>query len=626
MRPELLKLLESGFAAQQRGELASAEQCYRQVLDQDENNEFALNLMGVVHVRRQEYSKAADILERAVRVNPGDPETHNNLGLAYKGLNRFADAEYAFRSSLKINAAQAATQNNLGNVLAAVDRHAEAIGSFERALGYDPGFTDCLNNLAISLKELGKCDAAMAAIKRAITAEPSRSQFHNTLGDTLLREARYEEARESFKAAIGIDGNVTARVNLSTALKQLGETNESVQVLRSVLADEPGNAEAHHHLGVLLEQVGDPKGAAAEHRQALQHNPRLTSSYYQIAKLRHERLSGEELARVQELLEDASLLDVLRPSLYFALSCEYEKDEDYKRSIRLLEKAQAIKAERNPYNGSAVLAYLDACRRIFPLESASEAEQGADTPVPVFIVGMPRSGTTLTEQILSSHSAVEDAGEVGFIKELASRASAETGMDFPACVREIDDKLANELRSDYFSRMSDRCGAAPFVTDKNPLNYNFTGFIATLFPEAKIIYCKRDAMDNCVSIFRLPFDDNQGYSHDLAALGHFYREHERLMDFWIECFGDRVLTVHYEDTVDDVEQQARRMLDFIGADFESHVLRFFENRRTVLTPSAEQVRQPIYKTSVNAWRRYGEALTPLAEALGEPTSGQPRKA
>jgi hypothetical protein len=314
------------------------------------------------------------------------------------------------------------------------------------------------------------------------------------------------------------------------------------------------------------------------------------------------------------IIGDPKTLQVFRSSLYFALAWEYEKRKDFAASIDNFKKAQGVKADRNPYDKIAMSAYIAESKRCFPVTGIPQPEEAQ--PTPVFIVGMPRSGTTLTEQVIASHSEITGAGEVGFINDMAKRASEMTQQPYPGSIVDLTPEHVSELRDAYLSRIVERYAENRFIVDKNPLNFNFVGLIATVFPEARIIFCKRDPMDNCVSIFRLPFDDNQGYSHDLSALGHFYRQHEKLMAYWIECYGDQILTVRYEDTVDDLEGQARRMLEFIGVEFEAEVERFYDNKRIVMTPSAEQVRQPIYKTSVDAWKRYGSALEPLVAALG----------
>ncbi len=615
MHPELIAALERGFACQERGDLAGAEVKYLKVLEQDEHNEFALNLMGVVCNRRSEPDKAIHYLLRALAVNDRDPETYNNLGLAHKELKKFPEAREAFERSLELNPRQAAALNNLANVLAATDMHDDAIRYFKAALKLEPDYIDCLNNLAVSLKEVGQTDQALGIIGHAISIDESRSDSYNNKGEILLRQTRYEEARDAFESAVKLDGNLVAKINLSTALKQLGKERAAMQTLEEVLSVEEHNSEAHNHLGVLLEQMGDTKRAAKHFRLALKYTPNHASSFYQLSKLRDQRLTKSEVAEIHELLEDPQLLGIFRSSLCFALGCEYEKRKEFEKSIEYFIKAQRIKASRNPYDGSAVCSYVQAVQAIFPVDLDNSDLRENDAPTPIFVVGMPRSGTTLTEQIIASHSEITGAGEVGFINELVTRASAMTKKPFPVSMKFLGYEHLQQLRQAYFGRMIDRFGSNRFFADKNPLNFNMLGAIATIFPEARILYCKRNPMDNCVSIFKLPFDDNQGYSHDLAALGHYYRQHEKLMNYWLACYPKQILTVRYEETVEDLERQARRMLDFIGVDFEEQVLRFFENNRIVMTPSTQQVRQSIYRTSVNAWQKYGHALDTLINAL-----------
>lgn len=615
MHPKLIKLLELGFSLQQQGELDAAEENYLAVLAVDQQNEFALNLMGVVCNRRGQHGKALDYLNRALQVNSSDPETHNNLGLALKDLHRFPEARAAFEASLKLNSEQPQTLNNLGNVLAATDRHGEAIRAFEAAIRLDPRYVDCMNNLASSLQELGRVDDALSVCNVALRLDDSSGQTLNTLGKLLVQAAQYEEAKIAFERAIECGNTIVAKINLSTALKQLGDEQGAIGILQDVLQSEPHNVEAHNHLGVLYEQLGDTANAASEFRLALQHEADHASSWYQLAKLKDQRLKEDDILHIKQLIDSPDELDIFRSSLLFALACETEKEKDYDASMQYLLRAQAIKAKRSPYDETAPVAYTRAAQQVFPIRNLSFEYQNDSYPIPIFVVGMPRSGTTLTEQIVSSHSAIGGAGELGFINDLLKDAAVLTKQPYPASMAALTNEQALTLRRTYLMRLQKRVSGTPFVVDKNPLNFNLIGVIATLFPDARIVYCRRDPLDTCVSIFRLPFDDNQGYSHDLAALGHFYRQHEKLMEFWLGCYPEQILTVDYEDTVGDLEAQARRMLDFLGVKFESQVLSFFDNRRAVLTPSASQVRQPIYKDSVSAWKRYEKHLGPLIRSL-----------
>ena len=617
MDQHLVNLLQDGFASQQSGDLAEAEKCYSDVLEIDSSNEFALNLMGVLCVRSSRAQEAVEFLSRALSVNALDPETHNNLGLAHKELKNFVEARDSFSMSLEISAAQAQTLNNLGNVLAAVDDHQGAIGHFEKALKIDPQYVECACNLAAALKEVGRVDCAMQIIRQALSAQADNSRANNIHGEILLQATQYEAAKAAFQNAIEIDASIVAKINLSTALKQLGKEGAAMNLLREVLRQEPENSEAHNHLGVLYEQTGDFDAAAVQFRLALEHNPNHASAYYQLAKLKGKSLTDVDISNIQSLIEDASTPGAFRSSLHFALASAAEKGHDYESSMGHFIDAQAIKAARDPYDPAAPVAFEKAVKQFFPMRSVSAPQDSGPQTVPIFVVGMPRSGTTLTEQILSSHSQISGAGELSYITDLTRQAALMTGKRYPKSIESLDDLRATELRKTYLTRLNDRVGKNDFIVDKAPLNFNHIGTIATLFPEARIIYCRREAMDNCVSIFRLPFDDNQGYSHDLAALGHYYRQHEKLMEYWLSCYPQQILTVQYEDTVDDLEKQARRMLEFVGVDFQEAVLSFYDNKRIVMTPSAGQVRRPIYSDSVAAWKRYAQHLDPLVESLGE---------
>ena len=614
MDNRLISKLESGFAAQQRGDLGVAESHYRDVLAEDPKNPFALNLVGVVLIKRKHYPEAVAILEQARDASPDDPETHANLGLACARAKMFSQAIPALLRSLDLKANQPAALNNLGNAYAALDNHADAVTCFEKALRSEPTFADCLNNLASSYLQLLQPEKAMRAIDRALKLAPNRNDYLNTKGEIQIHLAQYEQAKSTLECALAIGEHTRAQINLSTVLKQQNEFEAAKDALHFVIEREPDNAEAHHHLGVLEEQLGDSDAAAARFCRALACSERYTSAWYQLAKLRNVTLTAEQLDQIQILLKDETLLEVQRSPLYFALAASAEKDRDYASSIAYFSKAQAIKAKRQPYDGNVVDAYRQQCEQVFtPIARVDPPP--SDNPVPIFVIGMPRSGTTLTEQILCSHPSIAGAGEVGFIHELISQLHDIAGQPFPKCVTQLNPALINRLRDEYFSKMRQRCGDAPFIVDKNPLNFNFVGLVAQLFPEAKLLYCLRDPIDNCVSIFRLPFDDNQGYSHDLASLGSYYRAHEALMALWHRLYEDLILTVRYEETVDDLESQSRQILEFVGAPFDSAVLKFHENQRAVMTPSAEQVRQAIYATSSNYASRYGNALIPLKQAL-----------
>jgi tetratricopeptide (TPR) repeat protein len=613
MDERTVRTLKDGYARQQAGDLIGARQAYSRVLADDPKNEFALNLMGVVSLRDADAVSAVAYLRAALAVNDRDPETHNNLGLALEALEDLAGAEQAFKRSLDLHPRQPKVLNNLGNALCARNEQVAAIRCYERAITLKPDYAECLGNLALALLAERQLAAAEQAARRGLALDPTRQSVTNALGRVLMGAARYEEAQTCWESALQRDPTlIDAKIQLSIVLKQLRREEPARHLLAQVLSQDPLNTEAHKCLGVLLEQTGDFAGAAAAFRAAIRTAPRHASAYYQLSKLTTARLTDEEMASIQSLLSDPATARSLRGPLCFAMACELEKQSRYGESLDYYIAGNRHRSDA-VYDSAADEAYCATLREV-TLTTPSGL-----TPlrfVPIFVLGMPRSGTTLTEQILASHSQINGAGECGALSDLALEAARLTAQPFPHCIAALRPNVLAGLRNRYQEAIIRLAGEAPYIVDKTPANYQLIGLIRAVLPEARVLYCRRDALDNCLSIFRLPFDETQTYSHDLASLGHYYRNHERLMDLWMDRYPQQILTVQYEDTVADLEQQARRMLAFVGVSFEKQVLAFHEAERLILTPSAQQVRRPLYASSIGLWRRYGDGLQPLITALG----------
>jgi tetratricopeptide (TPR) repeat protein len=606
--------LQKGFQLLQNERLLDAQNVFEDILKVDPLNEHGLNLLGVVFIQIQQADQAVLVLEKALAVNNKDAQTYNNLGLAYKELHQFKKAQKAFNSSLTLNPQQPHTLNNLGNILAAQNQHKQATLVFDKALKLDANYPECLSNFAQSLKELGNLEIALKAIGHANHLEPNNSYYLNIKGEIQLAKIDYENAQQTFEKAIAVDNYTPAHINLSTTLKQLGNYEKAKICLQGVIKHEPNNSEAHNHLGVLQEQLGEFDSAAVSFRMALKYTPNHASSFYQLAKLKNQMLKAEEVEKIAELLTDSITPSVFKSSLFFALAVYYDKSKQYALAIKNFAYAQQIKAEKFPYNSKLTEQYRAAMEDIMPVSPAKVCMEHVH---PIFIIGMPRSGTSLAEQILASHSQIFGAGELGYINDLVTAAEQTSNTPYPYCLTKLSSSQLTELGRQYKQRILENFGDQTYFTDKNPLNYNFVGFIKAILPDAKFIYCQRNAIDNCLSIFKLPFDDSQGYAHDLNALGHYYREHERLMVFWAGFYSEDIITNTYEAVVDNQPNETARLLEFLGLDYEQATERFYQTQRIVMTPSAEQVRQPIYKTSINSWQKYGDVVQPLLHSLEE---------
>ena len=667
MDKNVLTLLETGYGLQRSGQLDRAEAQYREALRQDPGNIHALNLLGVICVNTDRAAEAVQLIAAAVAQEPGDAEALANLGLAQKDLKQFTEASESFERAIRLNPRNPVTHNNLGNVQAALGNFRAAVATYRRALRLDPDYAECLSNLAASLKEVKQLEGALAAADRAIELRPDFAEAHNNRGEILFKQARFAEAAESYRAAVRRRENyVAAMINLSSASKECGDVEAARAILDDVVRRNPDSPRAHNSLGVLLEQLGKGGDAAKRFREAFRLSPDYANAYYQLAQLRGQGLADEEVKAVERLIDRPGTFDDQRMPLAFALACAYEDRGDYDRSFLYLDMAKALKSKRSAYDDAQVSNYYDSIRRSFgekaprsegvggwPLQATcarrgttdgqerrapTRARQGgragmslqgpsahtlaaldqqsqAERPRPVFVLGMPRSGTTLTEQILGSHPDVHGAGELSFMEDTINEASRRTGKPFPGLAQSLTPALLDELGALYLGRLAARAGNEAVVVDKTPMNFQYIGFIARILPEARFIHCRRNPVDNCLSIFKLPFEESHSYAHGLESLGRYYRRYAGLMEHWNRIVPDRIATVAYEDLVADFEAETRRLLEFLDLPFSASVLAFHETRRIVKTPSASQIRQPIYGTSVGRWKKYRNHLGPLLDQL-----------
>ena len=616
-------MLETGYREHQAGRLEKAEQIYLAVLKKERDNIHALNLLGMLCVNAFRPDEAVFFIAKALKLQANNPESHANMALAYKDQGKPEQAVKHFRESIRLDPYNPVVHNNLGNVLREMSRPDEAIKAYERALKLDGDFAPCWSNFAAALNEADKRKAAHRAVERALRLEPALAQAHNNKGDILLAEARYAEALESYRTATALNPKYAAAlINMARTQRDMDDPEAAVQTLQKALEIEPNNPEAHHAKGVLQEQLGNPDAAAAAFQDAIRVAPAMAIAHYYLAQIRGRKTSDEELAAMEKTWHEVNLLPNDRMFMAFGLARAYEQRKQYDKAFEYLEMGNRVKAEMQPYDDADTGKFVDSladCAEAVAARLGLEA--GCPDPRPVFILGMPRSGTSLTEQILASHSEVAGAGELSYAYDMAHRIRDLTKQAFPDNMKLLSAEQLLELGEYYLSRHMPDNLAHRYVVDKTPLNFQYIGLLGLALPGAKFIHCHRDPVQNCFSIHKMPFDKKQAYAHSQEALGLYYNRYWKLMQRWKSLFPGRILDVRYEDTVADIENQGRRVLDFLDLPFEEGVLDFYKTKRLVKTPSASQVRQPIYGDAVQAWRKYEKHLTPLIEALDWETLG-----
>ena len=645
--------LKEAVALDQGGNLAAAMAGYEKVLAREPRNIDALFLLGRAHCQQGKFERGAEILRKAIQLNPKHAHAHNLLGMALNRLGRPQEALACFERALATDAQSALALLNKADTLSALGQHAEALMEYDKALVVDRTNVVGWCNRGIALEALGRDSAAAESFQRALALNPNLAEIHFNLANVFLRLQRPEDAVRHYQRTIALRPDLAAAfADLGRALVLLDRWQEAADSYGRALELGENSVQLHHAMGIVLWRLDRFEDSLASFDKALALDfddadtlnkkgrllvvlgrleegralleravataPDKIASYLALSYIKQFARSDRDLAAMEKLLQGADSRPVDdQIELHFALGKAYRDVGNHERSFRHFRRGNVIKRGQVRYNEKAVLEKFDRVREVFTSELMSgKAGYGNKSSQPIFIVGMPRSGTTLIEQILASHSQVYGAGErLDFMRALARIIRP---ADYPRGVPALAPARFDELGSAYLASIGLSAMDAARFTDKGLSNYLYAGTIALALPNARIIHARRDPIDTCLSCFTTLFDDQQDFTYDLGELGRFYRAYERLMEHWRQVLPeDAMLDVQYEQVVEDIEAQARRILSHCGLAWDDACLSFHKLSRPVQTTSAAQVRQPLYRTSVGRWHSYREELRPLLEALGQ---------
>ncbi len=588
----------------------------------------ALFLLVTALARSGRGDEAIEALQKTVERNPAHPEAWRLLAdhLHATGDSAGADAAYArhirastrhpglqraalamirndipvAESLLKSHLMQAPTDvpaiRMLAEVAMRIGRDGDAKNLLERALELAPGFMPARYQLAVLLHRQNDPSGALAEVERLLATDPHNPGYRNL-------------------AAV--------------ILSRIGEYERSSRMYADLLKEYPTNAKVWLSYGHVLKTEGRQDQSIAAYRRSIARDPAFGEAYWSLANLKTFRFTGADLAAMRAGVEDLSVDEVNRVHLHFALGKAHEDAGDYEASFEHYAKGNALHHTRNRYDADLNEKRIDRLKAVFTRELFNaRAGSGCPAPNPIFIVGMPRSGSTLLEQILSSHSAVEGTTELPEIITLARELRAQSESSdigayadvlaamSPQALRELGERYLERTR---IHRRTDR----PHFIDKMPNNFLHVAMIRLALPNAKIIDARRHPMACCFSNFKQHYARGQRFSYDLTDLGRYYRDYVELMAHFDEVLPGRIHRVIYEKVVEDTETEVRKLLDYCGLPFEPGCLRFFENERAVRTASSEQVRQPIYRDGIDQWRHFEKWLDPLKGGLGDVLDAYP---
>ncbi|HEX4144964.1 MAG TPA: sulfotransferase [Pirellulales bacterium] len=532
---------------------------------------------------------------------------------------RWEEAARAYRAILTRRPGIARVHEELGGMLGQQGKLDEAAAELEQALTLDPRLFAAHNQLGCIFQAQGKFERAVACFERAIALRPDYVEAHVNLGNMLLGQRKLDEAIARFEHALTLRPNFAeTHNNLGAALRTQGRLDEAAARFEQALALKPDYAEAHNNLANVLWQQGKFDQAAACYERALAIKPDYAEAHYDRADLKTFRAGDPELAALQSLATAGHLPPGKMLYIHFALGKALEDVGDHPRAFEHWLEGNALKRREIAYDEAA---WQRAFRAITDAFDASLLERlaaaGDPSPTPIFVLGMPRSGSTLVEQILASHPLVHSAGEARNLDRVVRSVTNSAGrpFPFPAWVSSLDADSSRRLGQAYLASLPKLPDGKTRITDKVPGNFLYVGLIRLILPHARIIHTVRDPVDTCVSCFSKLIADLP-FSYDLGELGRYFRWYYELMAHWRAILpAGAMLDVAYEDVVDNLEQQARRLIDFCGLPWDDRCLSFHETRRPIATASNVQVRRPIYRGSLARWRRYEAWLGPLLTEL-----------
>ena len=471
-------------------------------------------------------------------------------------------------------------------------------------------------------KRFGVLEDADFLLETALELDPDNIQLRLDFIDVLRKRQKFEAALAQAKTLYDREpGNALFQSHLAIESMQTGDFDKALALFETILHALPDDAATLTSHGHALKTLGKQDEAVASYQSAARIRPDQGDAWYALANLKTYKFSDDELARLQsqETAPDLGFQD--RVYLCFALGKAFEDRKDYAAAFEYYERGNDLKRAQTRYKSDQMEDELAAQAKICTTDLfEKQAGKGCEAPDPIFIVGLPRAGSTLIEQILASHSQVDGTLELPNILALSHRLRGRKRVSdrtfYPRVLHDLDAGKLRALGEDYIENTRIHRQGAPFFTDKMPNNFRHIGLIKLILPNAKIIDARRGAMACCFSGFKQLFAEGQEFTYGLEEIGRYYKAYVRLMDHWDMVLPSQILRVHHEDVVEDVEAQVRRILEFCDLPFEQTCIDFHQTKRAVRTASSEQVRQPIYKQSVAQWRHFEPWLEPLKQALG----------
>ncbi|MDA7438614.1 sulfotransferase [Candidatus Pseudothioglobus singularis] len=560
--------------------------------------------------------KAVDEINKLLENYKDNPLLFNIQGACYTALGQTINAIKSYESAIELKPDYADSHYNLGNSLRSIDRLEDSVKSFEKAISYLPDFLEAIFNLGVSLMALGQMNDAIEPFEHVLLIDPNNIDSRINLGSIYQKKNNYGDAIEQYEAILIIDSvNQDALNNLGIIYQELGQYEDAISFYEQAQKSNPKFSGSHYNLGMMYQDLGLTDQAIEQFELAISIDDN-SWSHHSLSYLKNYKLNDPQIDKIKFLLLKPGLSLSNQSYLNLALARIYDKLGMHEDFFEFLNKGNSLRKKELGYSLKKSIEIHSATKKIFESSFPSIKKNKSFSPPqkrPIFIVGMPRSGTTLVEQIISSHSKVYGAGELNKISELAKPILKNFSNDG---LINLNERALLFIRDEYENMLSSFNSIEKIITDKLPLNFQYIGFILAAFPEAKIVHIKRDARATCWSNYKYFFSSEEnGFAHDFSDLTGFYKSYVNLMDYWNKLFPNQIHNMSYEELTENQEKETRSLLEYCELEWDESCINFEKNTRSVQTISSLQVRKKMYQGSSDAWKKYWSHIQPLISAL-----------
>ncbi len=591
---------------------------------------------------------------KAVAISPGSAAAHSNLGLAYYDQGNLDQAEASQNRALALDPDFDRALNNLGSIARDKGDRKTAAELYRKTLSIQPGSAETVNNLLSVLIEDENLKEARAFAEAQLRHLPKDAELHRNFGRIFLLESDLDKAENAFRNAIALNRNkADSYIGLSQVLFEKNHPRLALVEAEQAIRLDPASAAAFHQHAIVTAHLGDTERAVSHYLKAVELKPDMTASRLALGYLELEQGNSEgarahferaaemdgdklnaliALSKLEKATPDGDVFTALQKKMpeatgmlpqkavafHFAMGECFEQLKDYDAAFHHFRTGAGLKRKLIDYDSDDLDRLTNTLIETFDARMINRLRVCAnDSARPIFVVGMPRSGTTMTESILNAHSSVFGAGELNDLQHQFGKVGDQQ-TEVPETIAALSDADLKRRADNYVDVLRLLAPEAPYVVDKMPANFQLVGLIHGILPNAKIIHVARNPFDTCLSCYTRLFERSQLHSYDLVELGRYFNNYVRIMNHWRRTLpSDAFITVHYEHLVDDLEHESRRMIDHCGLEWDDACLSFHKSKRRVRTASVQQVRKPLYNSSKAKWRKYEQQLQPLIDIIGD---------